>query len=422
MNNDERPAIVVGAGPVGTTAAVALARRGVPVVVVESARAPLGDWRASTFHPSTMELLAGLGLGIADEMVATGLPVPKFQHRDRKTGLVAELDLGLLAGETAYPYRLQLNQQHLVRMMVERLRGFGNVRLEFGATLREFTQGGDGVTATVDTAGGTVDIQGSYLIGADGANSAVRRHLGVDFDGTTYPERFVIVSTSVDMAELIPGIAHVNYVSDPEQWVFLLRTPESWRAVYPVPADAERDEVLSSEALQRELQKIASLPEGYPILDAQIYNVHQRVASTFRVGAVALIGDAAHINSPLGGVGLNSGIHDALDLTERIVRIREGADGTVDADAELNAFAAVRRRVAVEYIRADTHRNTERMKETDPELRARNQSELRATAADSERARAAMRRSSLLESVRRYGVGRPPEALAGLLDPSGVPA
>lgn len=415
---NERPVIVVGAGPVGTTAAVALARRGIPVVVVESAPEPLGDWRASTFHPSTMELIAGLGHGIADEMVATGLPVPKFQHRDRKSGLIAELDLGLLAGETAYPYRLQLNQQHLVRMMVTRLRGFDNARLLFGATLLRFTQNDFGVTATVETADGTTEIQGSHLVGADGANSTVRRLLDVDFDGTTYPERFVIVSTSVDMAGLIPGIANVNYISDPEQWVFLLRTPESWRAVYPVSATGAREEILAPEELQRELQKIAPLPDGYPILDSQIYNVHQRVAATFRVGAVALVGDAAHINSPLGGVGLNSGIHDALDLAERLVRVRQGAD----RDAELNAFAAVRRRVALEYIRADTHRNTERMKETDPELRARNQAELRATAADPERARAAMRRSSLLESVRRYGVGRPPEALADLLDPSGVPA
>jgi 3-(3-hydroxy-phenyl)propionate hydroxylase len=416
--SNEGPAIVVGAGPVGATAAVALARRGMPVVVVESAPEPLGDWRASTFHPSTMELLAGLGLGIADEMVATGLAVPKFQHRDRASGLIAELDLGLLADETPYPYRLQLNQQHLVRMLVERLRRFDTVRLMFGATLVGFTQDDSGVTATVETQDGTVEITGSHLVGADGAASTVRGLAGVGFDGVTYPERFVIVSTSADFAELIPGIAHVNYVSDPEQWVFLLRTPESWRAVYPVPADTPREVVLAPESLQRELRAIAPLPGGYPILDAQLYGVHQRVASTFCTGAVALVGDAAHINSPLGGVGLNSGIHDALDLAERLVRVRDGAD----RDAELDAFAAVRRQVAVEYIRADTHRNTERMKETDPALRARNQAELRATAADPERARAWLRRSSLLESVRRYGVGRPPEALADLLDPSGVPA
>lgn len=420
MNNEvvgtQRPEIVVGAGPVGTTAAVALAGRGIPVVVIESAAEPLGDWRASTFHPSTMELLAGLGLGIADQMVETGLPVPKFQYRDRADGLVAELDLGLLADETAYPYRLQLNQQHLVRILVDRLRERDGVQLMFGSTLRDLTQDESGVTATVDTPDGVVAVTGAHLIGADGAASTVRQSIGVDFDGHTYPERFVIVSTSADLGELIPGIAHVNYVSDPEQWVFLLRTPESWRAVYPVPADLPREVALAPESLQRELQAIAPLPGGYPILDSQLYGVHQRVASSFRAGAVALVGDAAHINSPLGGVGLNSGIHDALDLAERIVRIRAGAD----ADAELSAFAAVRRQVAVEYLRADTHRNTERMKETDPAARERNQAELRATAADPERARAWMRRSSLLESVRRYGVGRRPEALADLLDPSGA--
>jgi 3-(3-hydroxy-phenyl)propionate hydroxylase len=418
MQKVERPAIIAGAGPVGTTAAVALARRGVPVVLIESAPEPLGDWRASTFHPSTMDLLAGLGLGIAEQMVQTGLAVPRFQYRDRHAGLIAELDLGLLADETAHPYRLQLNQQHLVRMMVERLRDLDGVRLVFGSTVRGFVQDDAGVTVTVETPDGTTEIDGSYLIGADGAGSTVRQNLSVDFDGLTYGERFVIVSTSADLSELIPGIAHVNYVSDPDQWVFLLRTPESWRAVYPVPADTTREVALAPEALQRELQAIARLPGDYPILDSQLYGVHQRVASAFRVGAVALIGDAAHINSPLGGVGLNSGIHDALDLTERIVRIREGAD----PDAELDTFAAVRRRVAMEYIRADTHRNTERMKETDPAQRAHNQAELRATAADPERARSWMRRSSLLESVQRYGVGRPPEALADLLDPSGVSA
>jgi 2-polyprenyl-6-methoxyphenol hydroxylase-like FAD-dependent oxidoreductase len=414
------PAVVVGAGPVGTTAAVALAAKGVPVVLVESAAEPLGDWRASTFHPSTMELLAGLGLGITEQMLETGLPVPKFQYRDRHSGLIAELDLGLLAEETRYPFRLQLNQQHLVRILVDRLRGMDGVQLLFGSSLRGFTQDDTGVTATIETLGGTTEITGSFLIGADGAASTVRTLLGVDFDGQTYAERFVIVSTEADFGELLPGIAHVNYISDPEQWVFLLRTPESWRAVYPVPADTPRETVLEPEALQRELQAIAPLPAGYPILDSQIYNVHQRVAAQFRAGRVALIGDAAHINSPLGGVGLNSGIHDALDLTERIARAHRGSGGDIDIDAELDAFAAVRRRVALEYIRADTHRNTERMKETDPVLRAHNQAELQATAADPERARAWMRRSSLLESVRRYGVGRPPEALADLLEPSGV--
>lgn len=404
------PVVVVGAGPVGATAAVALASRGVPVALVESAPEPLGDWRASTFHPSTMELLDGLGLGVAAEMVAAGLPVPRFQYRDRRDGLVAELDLGLLAGETPFPFRLQLNQQHLVRMLVERLRGMAGVRLLFGSTLRSLTQHDAGVTATVDTPGGPVDVAGSFLVGADGAASTVRQVLGVEFAGDTYPERFLIVSTSADLAALLPGIAPVNYVADPEQWVFLLRTPESWRAVYPVPPATDRAAALAPESLQRELQAIAPLPAGYPILDAQIYNVHQRVAATFVAGRVALVGDAAHINSPLGGVGLNSGIHDALDLTERLVRIGAGADPR----AELGAFAAVRRRVAVEYLRADTHRNTQRMKETDPRERARNQAELRATARDPVRARAWLLRSSLLESVRRYGIGRPPEQLAGL--------
>jgi 2-polyprenyl-6-methoxyphenol hydroxylase-like FAD-dependent oxidoreductase len=404
----ELPVIVVGAGPAGMTAAAMLAREGIPVALVEAEPAVKTDWRASTFHAATLELLERVD--ITGQMLEEGLVVPLYQFRDRADGLVAQFDFGLLAGETRHPYRLQLNQQHLVRMLERRLRGHDGVELRFGTRATGVASTGEGVTVTVrDAGGGASSLRGAFAIGADGASSTVRQALGIAFEGFTYPERFLIVSTTVDLRRLIPDLADVNYVADPRQWLFLLRTPESWRALWPVPVSQTAAEALAPDNLQAQLQGLAPYPGGYPIVDAQLYNVHQRVAATFRVGNVVIVGDAAHINSPIGGVGLNSGIHDVADVTARIARILAG---TADRDAELDAFARIRRRVALEYVQADTHRNTERLKEADPARRREIQAEMRAIAADPERARAWMRRVSLLESVRKFGIGRPPEAQA----------
>jgi 3-(3-hydroxy-phenyl)propionate hydroxylase len=221
-----KPVVVVGAGPVGMTATAALARQGVPVVLVEADPEPRPDWRASTFHAATLELLEELD--ITGTMHDEGLVVPKYQFRDRAEGLIAEFDLTLLQDETRYPYRLQLNQQRLVRMLYERLREASGVRMLFGHRFTGMTDTPEGVEVTVETPdGGTETLPGSYLIGADGAGSSVRKALGVPFEGHTYSERFLIVSTPVDMREQVPGIAEVNYVADPEEWLFILRTPES---------------------------------------------------------------------------------------------------------------------------------------------------------------------------------------------------
>jgi 2-polyprenyl-6-methoxyphenol hydroxylase-like FAD-dependent oxidoreductase len=398
-----RPVVVVGAGPVGMTAAAALAHAGVPVVVVELNPEPRPDWRASTFHAATLELLETID--ITEQMHAEGLVVPTYQFRDRRDGLVAEFDFRLLADETRFPYRLQLNQQHLVRMLYERLLADPTVSVRFGTRVTGLRLEAAGPVLELEGPDGPEELAASFVIGADGPRSAVRGALGIAFEGFTYPERFAITSTSVDLQELLPDLGHVNYVADPEEWLFILRTPESWRVVWPVPEGMSEEEATSPERLQRQLQRIAPYEPGYPVIDHQIYNVHQRVAATMRVGPVLLAGDAAHINSPLGGVGLNSGIHDAMDAARRLARIvLEGAD----VDAELDTYDRVRRTVAVEYVQADTQRNTDRLREKDDAVRRAHQDDMRALAADPAKARAYIRRVSLLESVQRFGIGRPP--------------
>ncbi|WP_328914493.1 MULTISPECIES: FAD-dependent oxidoreductase [unclassified Streptomyces] len=410
-NHRELPVLVLGGGPVGATAAWALARAGVEVHVIEREPQPRTDWRASTFHPPTLELLDDLGL--SGQMHAEGLTVPRYQYRDRRSGLVAEFDFGVLKDETKYPHRLQLNQQHLVRMLVERLTDAPNVTLHYGVTADAITTGADGVTVSGRGPSGEVSLRGSFLIAADGASSTARGLLGARFEGFTYPERFLIASTSADFRALIPDIADVNYVADPDEWLFLLRTVESWRAVYPVPVDQTYEQATDAAEMQTRLQGIAPLPSGYPIIDYQVYHVHQRVADSFVFGPCALIGDAAHINSPLGGVGLNSGIHDGVDLARRLVRILQH---DADEEAELAAFNFVRRQVAVEYVQADTKKNTERIGERDEAKRQANHDEMRAVAGDPDRARAWCRRASLLESVARFGIGLPPQEVRRRMD------
>lgn len=386
------------------TMAAALALHKISTVVLEQEPRPPTDWRASTFHAATLELLKEID--ITDRMLAEGLVVPKYQFRDRSAGLIAEFDLSLLGDETTFPFRLQLNQQRLVGFLEERLHRDPLVELHFGARVTGVRDIGTGVAVTYETGSGPATVVGRYLVGADGASSTVRKQSGISFDGFTYEERFLIVSTPIDLHERLPGIAEVNYISDPVEWLFILRTPEVWRVLWPVPPAVSDEAATDPDEIQRHLQEVAPYEHPYPVVDKQIYRIHQRVADRFRQGRTALIGDAAHVNSPVGGVGLNSGIHDAFDLSRRLARIvHEGAD----VDTELDAFADVRQLVAREYIQQDTERNTNRLRETDPLVRRQGHEELRRIAADPVEARAWLRRVTLLESVRRFGIGLPAE-------------
>lgn len=393
------PVVVVGAGPVGLTVATLLSNRGVPVTVLEAAQEPQTDWRASTFHSATLELLAQAG--VVEEMHALGIAVPRYQLRDRREGLIAEFDFRLLRDETQFPYRLQLNQQRLVGILLSRLSTRTDAHIRLGSRVTGVHNHKDHVDVTVATSCGTDKLQASFVVGADGAGSTVRKSLGIPFEGMTYPQRFLIVSVTEELDELIPGLAQVAYVADPEEWLFLLRTPDSWRVVLPVAAGESDEHATDIDVLRERLQGISPYPPGYGILDRQVYPVHQRVAETLHVERVILAGDAGHINSPLGGMGLNGGIHDAVDAAIRLARIWHG-----DSDeSELVTYSARRRTVAIDYVRADTHRNTMMLAERDDEVRARNRQEMSAIAADPVRAKEWLMRASMLAAVREQGIG-----------------
>ncbi|MBB5873352.1 3-(3-hydroxy-phenyl)propionate hydroxylase [Allocatelliglobosispora scoriae] len=374
--------VVAGAGPVGLTAALALLRTGIAVTVLEAGPGLAAESRASTFHPPTLEMLRELG--VLDPVLERGLIAPVFAYRDRVEGLIAALDLAVLAGDTPFPFRVQLEQSKLTPILLAEVERLGGA-VRFGSPVTSVEQAGTGATAT--TADGH-RVGGDWVIGADGAHSAVRRSLGVDFEGITYPERFLVASTEEELPELLDGLAAVNYVFDPVDWSVLLRTPDHWRVLLPTPDDSTDDVELAR--LDERLRLIADPGRPWRVAHASIYRVHQRVAASFRTGRVLLAGDAAHVNNPLGGLGMNSGIHDSVAYAAAIA---DSADAVA-------AAAADRRRIALEYVQSVSHQNYVRLTATDPRVRADHLAELRATAADPVRARAYLLKSSMISSLR----------------------
>jgi 3-(3-hydroxy-phenyl)propionate hydroxylase len=394
MPSEKDRIVVVGAGPVGLAATLALVRRDISTVLLAAEPELAMELRGSTFHPPTLDLLDEFE--IVPRMIEVGLKAPTWQFRDRETGPVATFDLSLLAGDTNHPYRVQCEQWKLMRFLAEELRKLPGTDIRFSHEVTAARQDETSATVTAQTPSGPVEIAGRYVIAADGARSAVRRSLGIEFEGFTYPELFLIASTDFKFESTLTDIAYVNYIADPLEWLVLLRVPELWRVLVPAAENSDREMLLSDDNLQSVLQRVVPRPQSYNIAHRSIYHVHQRVAKKFRQGRVVLAGDSAHINNPLGGMGMNGGIQDAFNLADKFQQIWAGAD-----DRVLDRYDRQRRTVAIEAVQQQTHRNQQIISERDPEIRKKSLEAMRRTAADRNSAREYMLRSSMISSMRR---------------------
>ncbi len=396
----QRPIVVAGGGPVGVVTALAFARQGFEVRLFE-AEARVNDMpRAATTHAATLEMLEGLGL--VEEVTRRGLIEPKFRIWDRASReVIVEFDFGILKNDTRYPYVVQCEQHKLANMTIERLKAFSNVSVAFSSRIAGFEQYDDRVEVDVETATGMQRLTASYLVGCDGGRSTVRKTMGVDFEGYTHAERFLVLTTTFAFDTEYAQCSR-NYFSDPDEWCALFKVTGDdgkglWRVLFPTRLNETDEQAHDEASVQARLQKFFPKAGTYPVVHRNIYNVHQRVAASFRKGRVFLAGDAAHINNPLGGLGLNFGIHDAMELSDLLGRVmRDEAAPDI-----LDFYDRFRRPLNIEYVQQQTIANKKRLEEKDPDARAKSNAALRVTAADPEKHRAYLLKASLLESARK---------------------
>jgi 3-(3-hydroxy-phenyl)propionate hydroxylase len=396
----DRRVLIAGGGPVGLLAALLLGRQGIPVRLFDENVTLQEDPRAATTHPGTLEILGEAGL--VEDMVRAGLVAPIFQFWDRPTGeCVAEFDHALLAGETPYPYVIQCEQYKTAAILLARLQALPHVEVLFNHRVTAVAQTESAVTVTVDGPIGPSRHTGAYLVGADGGRSVVRKQGGIGFEGFTWEERFIVLTTPFDF-EASRGYCYRSYFADPDEWCNCFKVsgngpPGLWRTVYPTDPALTDAELLSDVAVQARLQRFFPSGQPYEIVHRNLYTTHQRIASTFRAGRVLLAGDAAHVNNPIGGMGLNGGLQDAGSLGEKLAAVMLGQG----PEALLDLYDRQRRTVACEFVQQQSIANKKRLEERDPAQRRRNLDGLRAIAADPERARQFLRGTAMIASQRR---------------------
>ena len=400
MANDERRVMISGGGPVGLLCAWMLGRRGIDVRLFDNNPGLQADPRAATTHPATLDLLDEVGL--ADDMARVGLVAPIFQFWDRPSNrLVAQFHHSVLANDTKHPFVVQCEQFKTSSLLLERVRTLPNVEVLFDHEVVDVHQTANTVTVDVRGAAGIRSHPGVYVIGADGGRSAVRKRSDIAFDGFTWPERFIVLTTPFDF-EAERGYCYRSYFAEPGAWCNCFKVsadgpPGLWRTVFPTEPSQTDDALMSDGGAQDRMQLFFPDQRPYEIVHRNLYVTHQRVAATFRKGRVLLAGDAAHVNNPIGGMGLNGGIQDAVNLADKLIGVL--LDG--QSDRVLDLYDLQRRTVAVEFVQEQSIANKKRLEESDPVTRQRNLDELSRIADDPARARQFLLRTAMIASQRR---------------------
>ena len=379
--------LIVGAGPVGLTLAWQLIEAGLKVKVFEAENAISDQLRASTFHPPTLDMFDDSG--ITSELIAQGRITPTWQIRMHESGERAEFDLSVLVNDTAHPYRLQCHQSELSRALLKRL-PVGTVT--FGAQVTAVGQSSNHAWLSC----GAETVSGSVLVGCDGAHSLVRQAMGAEFSGGTYPDNTILITTRFPFEDYLSDLAGVNYIWKTGGTYSLLRLPDVWRiSLHPMPGQSP-EQALQDKSIYAQTREIIADAPDIDIIEKRIYRVHHRVASSYRSGRLFLAGDAAHLNSPKGGMGLNGGIHDAFLLAELLQSVADGQDESL-----LDRYQRQRRPIAKDEIIAQADANRKRMNTTDPEQRAQHLASLQKIIANETQCRQFLLKSSMISGLRR---------------------
>ncbi|MGW6701759.1 FAD-dependent oxidoreductase [Nocardia sp. NPDC055049] len=339
--------VIVGAGPAGLTAAIVLAEAGVDHVLIDRLGEGANTSRAAVVHARTLEVLDGLG--ITSKLVELGIQVPTFKlHDGAKT--LATIEFGDLP--TAFPYTLMVPQDVTEQVLLDRLHELGGT-VHRPLTVTRVSDENDSVTVEyVDENDQRGEIEADYVIGADGMHSVVREQAGIGFTGDTYPASFVLADVRMSWPT-------------PRSEVSLHLSPEGVTVVAPLPDDAHnRYRVVATvddapeHPTRTDIQTLLNTrgPAGEIHVDEVLWSsrfrVHHRVADQYRAGRVLLAGDAAHVHSPAGGQGMNTGIQDAALLGSLLAKVDAG-----EPDSILDTYETTRRPIALDVV-AFTHRMT----------------------------------------------------------------
>ena len=258
-------------------------------------------------------------------------------------------------------------------------------------------QSGSGVTVKASSPDGERTFSAGWVIGADGARSVVRRAIGVELSGDIYPETTILTTTRYPFHERLAGLSNVSYCWKPDGTFSLLRLPDLWRvSLYARPGQTV-EQAATPEGIQDLMHDIVPDAGSFEVMETRRYRIHRRLAATYRKGRVLLAGDAAHLNSPSGGMGMNGGIHDAFSLCEKLVAVLRGEA----ADSLLDRYERQRRPIAAEEIIEQSHRNRTRMQERDPVRRRKMLEELQRVTEDPIKLKAYLLKSSMIEGLRR---------------------
>jgi 3-(3-hydroxy-phenyl)propionate hydroxylase len=334
-------------------------------------------------------------LGVAADYIKLGVITDCWQVIHLGTRERVLFDLSAIKDHTRHPYRLQCEQYHLTPILFERARGSGLIDIHLGAEVTEVRQDDDKVVARATVNGEPQDFEGRYLIGADGAHSVVRRTLGFPLEGFTYEHSTTLITTPFRFEDEIPELVGANYPWTPFDAGSMFRLRDAWRCTF-YPRPGEPDTELTDDVIESRMQGILARPRPYEVLEKRNYKIHQRIVPDYRQGRIVPAGDAAHVTPPTGGLGMNGGIQDAVNLADKLVRIFKG-----ESDDLLDLYTRQRRPIAVGEILAQSHQNRIRMQLWDPEQRKQVMAQMREIAADPERTLQMLLRTSMIDGLRK---------------------
>ena len=404
MLTDEK-VIVIGAGPVGLVTALGLAKLGIRVLVIENNSEDVpSQWRGSTIHPPTLEIFDSIGL--ADHIMAGAIKVDVLQYRDLEIDKVVNFDYSVLENRVKFPFRLQYEQYKVLKLLRDLASKESNIRLAYNSEIVSVRQNEANIFIKIRNSNNETEIIGEFLVGADGSHSAVRKSLGIELDGFTYPFPTTVVATHFDFKKFIPDLAPVSYWSGPNGRLSMIKTPDIWRIAMTTPlvdVDLSTDDrgTISepTEDFKNAIGQLLALIPGSTLADLElkqyeVYRSHQRIARQFSSGRIALAGDAAHLTTTNGGMGLNSGVQDAGHLIQAIQK------AVVSKSPEaLAEYSRVREEFCSKFLQPTTTLNHQTIDEQELQIRAERLDKLQRSSESPQEVLSIVSRASMLSEL-----------------------